>query len=228
MTAGSGLVHSEMPSAEIREKGGTVEGFQLWVNLPRKDKMIAPRYQDTAAELIPKVPIPGASEGSTVKVVAGDACGASAVIDTRTPIVFLDVTLASPGDRFVHPLGADFAAVVYTFRSAALVGKDATRLVEGQAAEFKAEEGGIVIEAASDITEPVRCLLIGGVPLKEPVVQYGPFVMNTEEEIMEAIRDFQAGKMGSIEGESERMRETRESRAKQERTGRWKKDSEEL
>lgn len=228
MTAGSGLVHSEMPSAEIREKGGTVEGFQLWVNLPRKDKMIAPRYQDTPADKIPLVPIPGASEGSTVKVIAGEACGASAVIDTRTPIVYFDVTLASAGDRFVHPLGAEFAAVVYTFRSTALVGSGKARVTEGQAAEFHAEEGSLAIEAAEGITEPVRCLVIGGVPLKEPVVQYGPFVMNTREEIMDAIRDFQAGKMGRIDGEEERMRETRRGRAAQERTGRWGKDSEEL
>jgi quercetin 2,3-dioxygenase len=228
MTAGRGLVHSEMPSAEIIEKGGTVEGFQLWVNLPAKDKMCEPRYQDTPPERMPLVPIPGASEGSTVRVIAGESCGGSAVIETKIPVTYLDVTLASPGDKLEQAVPEDHATFVYVFRESALLGADKIAAKEGQIAEFAADGNTVVIEAPEGISEPVRALVLAARPIKEPVVQYGPFVMNTREEIMQAVRDFQAGKMGSIPGERTRSAQTSAARAAQKRSGRWREDDEEL
>lgn len=232
MTAGSGLVHSETPSAKVMKEGGTVEGFQLWVNLPAKDKFVEPRYQDTAAERIPVVAIPGASEGSTVKVITGESCGASAVIDTKTPISYLDVKLASAGDTLRQEFPKTYSVLVYVFRESLLLGDGEAVVKTGQVAEFGEveEEGGtaVVLKAPEGIKEPVRALIIAGEPIKEPVVQYGPFVMNTREQIMDAIRDFQAGRMGRISGERERMKEAEEARAAQKKSGRWAKESSEL
>lgn len=226
MTAGSGLVHSEMPSKEIIEKGGVVEGFQLWVNLPAKDKMIPPRYQDTPAETIPIVRIPGAaSDASTVKVVAGESCGVSAVIETKIPITYLDITL-QPGDRLEQPCPRSRHAFAYVFRSRVTVGSNRKSAMEGQVVEIDHDGDVFTVEAPADNTEAARVLFIAGEPIGEPVAQYGPFVMNTREEIMQAMRDFQAGKMGAIAGEEERMRETRAARATQKRTGRWDHDEE--
>jgi len=228
MTAGSGLVHSEMPSDEIIEKGGTIEGFQLWLNLPAAKKMVPPAWQDRGPSETPVAPIPGASEGSNVRVLAGESCGASAVIDTHTPFFYLDVTLAKAGDRLVQPVPGSYSTFVYVFRQRASVGSAGDEVAEGQVAEFAVEGTDVIVEAPEGITEPVRFLLVGGPPIGEPVVQHGPFVMNTRDEIMDAMRDFQSGKMGRISGERERAVKTSAARATQRRTGRWTKDSDEL
>ncbi|KAA0167331.1 hypothetical protein FNF28_02863 [Cafeteria roenbergensis] len=228
MTAGSGLVHSEMPSDEIIEKGGTVEGFQLWVNLPRAKKMVKPAWQDRKASEMPLVAIPGASEGSTVRVIAGSSCGKEAVIETHTPFFYIDVTLASAGDRLVQPVPGHFSTFVYVFRESALLGSTKRLVKLGHVAEFEAAGDEVVVEAPEGIKGPVRALIVGGAPIKEPVVQYGPFVMNTREEIMDAMRDFHSGKMGDIDGARERAAATDAARTTQRRSGRWAKDSEEL
>ncbi|MCL2448113.1 MAG: pirin family protein [Polyangiaceae bacterium] len=192
MTAGRGVVHSEMPSRAIRDEGGRVHGFQIWVNLPAADKMIEPRYQE-----IPRGRIPEAwsTDGlSRVRVVAGEALGARAVIETRTPIACLDWTLA-PGAAVDVVLPSSYAAYVYVFAGAALA--SGTKLDDGQLGVL-GDGTGVRLAAMADAVSPARLLLLGGVPLREPVVSYGPFVMNTKEQIGQAIEDYRAGRLGAI------------------------------
>jgi hypothetical protein len=192
MTAGRGVIHSEMPSAAMRAKGGRMHGFQIWVNLPARDKMMAPRYQE-----IPAARIPGATSPdglARVRVVAGEALGARAVIETRTPIAYHDWTL-SPGAQLAVPLDPSFAAYVYVFGGAVEVsGKS---LGEGQLAVL-GEGAAVQLAVSGKATQPARLLLLAGVPLREPVVSYGPFVMNTKEQIAQAIDDYRAGCFGEI------------------------------
>jgi redox-sensitive bicupin YhaK (pirin superfamily) len=195
MTAGSGVVHSEMPERGFAERGGRLHGFQLWVNLPRADKMTRPRYQE-----IPSASIPSArSEDGrvSVRVIAGEAFGARAVIETRTPIMYLHFTI-QPGGRVSQPVPADFNAFAYVVEGEGLFGPEAERGGDGQMVIF--EPGGDLIELANadSSAAPLEVLLVGGVPLGEPVARYGPFVMNTREEINQAVEDYQSGRMGEI------------------------------
>jgi redox-sensitive bicupin YhaK (pirin superfamily) len=193
MTAGAGVVHSELPSRLIREQGGRVHGFQIWVNLPRRDKLIAPRYQEIPAA---RIPVGHSADGlAEVRVVAGDALGARAVIETRTPIFFQDWTLR-PGAEVTLPLPADHQALAYVFGGEARVGE--ARVMDGQMALLGPGDA-VRLGAPADGAGPARLLLLSGVPLREAVARYGPFVMNTEEEIHQAIVDFQAGRMGEIQ-----------------------------
>jgi hypothetical protein len=188
MTAGRGIVHAEMPSRAFQDHGGRMHGFQIWVNLPKRDKMMAPRYQEISRD---KIPEGTSADGlAKVKVVAGEALGAKAVIETRTPISYLHFTL-QPGAKVDVPLPRDHAAYAYVFKGDAIVsGKDVR---EGQLAMLG--EGDSLELAAS---EDAQLLVLSGVPLQEPVVQYGPFVMNTENEIRQAIIDYQSGRLGEI------------------------------
>jgi quercetin 2,3-dioxygenase len=188
MTAGAGVVHSEMPSRRIREEGGRVHGFQIWVNLPARDKMTRPRYQEIPAA---RIPAAATEDGlAEVRVIAGEALGARAVIETRTPIVLQDWTL-SPGARVVQPVPADHEAFVYVFQGAALVGDGAREVKDGQLARL-GRGGAVALASAAGAAGPARLLLLAGVPLREPVARYGPFVMNSEAEIRRAIVDYQA------------------------------------
>jgi redox-sensitive bicupin YhaK (pirin superfamily) len=188
MTAGRGIVHAEMPSRALQEQGGTVHGFQIWVNLPARDKMIAPRYQEIPRARIPEAATPDGR--ARVRVIAGEALGAKAVIETRTPISYLHWTL-EPGAQVDVPLPAEHAAYVYVFKGALRV--DGKLVQDGQLALLG---DGDLVRLASD--EQAEALLLSGVPLREPVVQYGPFVMNNEGEIMRAIEDYRAGRLGEI------------------------------
>jgi hypothetical protein len=194
MTAGRGVVHSETPSRRILEAGGRVHGFQLWVNLPSQDKMTEPRYQEIPRDRIPEAE--SADGRARVRVIAGEALGVSAVIETRTPIAYHDWTLA-PGASVDVPLPPSYAAYAYVFEGAATLGGDGAAVAEGQLAMF-GDGAAVRLAVAADAKRPARLLLLAGVPLREPVVQYGPFVMNTEAQIVEAIQDFQAGRMGQI------------------------------
>ncbi len=192
MTAGAGIVHSEMPSRAIREKGGRVHGFQVWVNLPAKLKMSRPRYQEVPSSRIPEAT---SEDGrATVRVVAGEALGARAVIDTNTAIVFQDWTL-EPGADVTIPLGADHRAYVYVFGGRAQLGDPPRAVEDGQLAVLG--EGDAIRLRGSD-SGTARLLLLAGVPLSEPVAHYGPFVMNTRSELLQAVQDFQSGRMGEI------------------------------
>lgn len=194
MTAGRGVVHSEMPSKAIQDKGGRVHGFQLWVNLKAKDKMMAPRYQEVPSSKIPKAQSPDGL--ASVKVIAGEALGVSAAIDTRTPMLYQDWTL-KPGADIRLALPASFSVFLYVFEGKMLAGSEQREVLEGQAAVF-GNGDALRFSLPSDAAEPARCLLLGGEPLLEPVARYGPFVMNTEQEIRQAMLDYRAGRMGSI------------------------------
>jgi redox-sensitive bicupin YhaK (pirin superfamily) len=197
MTAGDGVIHSEMPSAGFKERGGRMHGFQIWVNLPRADKRMRPRYQDVPAARIPTAQSP---DGKTlVRVIAGEALGKRAVIDTRTPIFLQHYTLA-PGARHEQPAPRDFNVMAYVFAGEARVGGHAVR--EGQSAFLGA---GDAVELANRGERAAELLLLGGVPLGEPVARYGPFVMSTREEILEAFADLRAGKLGTIPAELPRQ-----------------------
>ncbi len=194
MTAGAGVIHSEMPEAEFQRTGGRMHGFQLWVNLPRRDKLIRPRYQEIPAARIPVARTPDGAV--TVRVVAGEALGARAVIETRTPIVYLHFTLA-PGGRVVQPVPPSYTAVVYVFGGEGRVGADERPVSDGQLAVLA--DGGDAVGLAGG---PLEALLLAGEPLREPVARYGPFVMNTKGEIRQALLDYQAGRLGGIEGDA--------------------------
>jgi redox-sensitive bicupin YhaK (pirin superfamily) len=195
MTAGKGVVHSEMPSRAIRDNGGRVHGFQIWVNLPARDKMMAPRYQEVPSARIPEAVSPDGL--ARVRVIAGEALGVKAVIDTRTPIVYQDWTL-QPGAQLVQPLAAGHNAMVYVFEGRVQVGEDERALSDGQLGLLGAGEG-VRLSVPRDAAGGGRFLLLAGQPLDEPVARYGPFVMNTRSEIMDAVLDFQAGRLGQIE-----------------------------
>ena len=194
MTAGAGVVHSEMPEAEFKRAGGVLHGFQIWVNLPARDKMMPPRYQDVAAAEIPQAT---SADGKVrVRVIAGESLGARAVIDTRTPIAYLHFTL-EPGGAVEQPVAPEHNALVYVFSGEARIGPEARTVTEGQAAALSPGEA-VRIAAPPDGAQPAELLLLSGVPLNEPVARYGPFVMNTEQEIVQAMDDYQAGRMGHI------------------------------
>jgi hypothetical protein len=193
MTAGRGVVHSEMPSARIQREGGRVHGFQLWVNLPSRDKLIAPRYQEIPAERIPSA---RTQDGrASVRVIAGEALGVGAAIDTRTPIAYHHWTLAAGGAVEV-PLPAAMRAYAYVFAGEASVAGRVVR--EGQLAVL-AGQGDVALAVEPEQPGDAQLLLLAGVPLDEPVAWYGPFVMNTTDEIQQAIRDFRSGRMGEID-----------------------------
>ncbi|MEX3955254.1 pirin family protein [Trinickia sp. EG282A] len=192
MTAGAGVVHSEMPDPVFAREGGRVHGLQLWVNLPRRDKMIAPRYQEIGSAQIPTA---SASDGKVrVKVIAGEALGVKARIETRTPILYQHFTL-EPGAAIVHPVPREFRVFAYPLAGAGLYGERG-QAVEPQHMIAFDDDGDAIRLAAGE--EPLDVLLIGGVPLNEPVVRHGPFVMNSEDEIRQAIVDYQSGRMGVI------------------------------
>jgi redox-sensitive bicupin YhaK (pirin superfamily) len=183
MTAGDGVVHAEMPSKRFLAEGGRQLGFQLWVNLPAKDKRMKPRYQELKAAQIPSAE----AAGVKVKVIAGEALGVRAAIDTRTPIFYLHFSL-QPGARVTQAAPRDYNAFAW------VVSGEVNGAEEGRMILFGRD--GDEIELASE--KGAEVLLIGGVPLNEPVARYGPFVMNTEAELIEAFRDYQAGRMGRI------------------------------
>jgi redox-sensitive bicupin YhaK (pirin superfamily) len=194
MTAGSGVVHAEMPEAEFRREGGLSHGFQIWVNLPARDKMMKPRYQEIPAAEIPE----GRSADGrvTARVIAGEALGASAVIETRTPISCIHFTVA-PGGHTVQPVPADHNALVYVFAGELEVGVDSALVREGELAVLGAGDT-LDLRASGYVPEAAQALLLSGVPLREPVARWGPFVMNTKAEIRQAIADYQMGRMGQI------------------------------
>ena len=219
MTAGSGVVHSEMPGDDIMKNGGRLEGFQLWVNLPAKDKMIPPRYQDTPAE---KIPIATTESGKVwVKVIAGESLGKKAVIETRTPMIYLDIHL-QPGTSFTQSVPEDHNGFAYVWRGSGYLGVERRAAQMGQVGVL-GEGDEITLEAAAE--EEMRVLLIAGRPLNEPISRYGPFVMNTWEEIQQAFTDYQSGKLGEIAGAEERYAATKAAKKKQKETGTWNKES---
>ncbi len=190
MTAGRGIVHSEMPE----QQGGRMAGFQLWVNLAAKDKMVAPQYRDIAPAQVPVQEFEG---GVRVRIIAGESRGMpGAVVRPTTEPIVLDITLP-PGTRFDATLPAGHNAFLYVFGGAVDVGGAAaiTRVESERMAILANDLGadGVRLEAAPAPAAPARILLVAGKPLREPIAQYGPFVMNTTQQLQEAFADFQRG-----------------------------------
>jgi hypothetical protein len=184
MTAGRGVIHSEMPEQE----DGRMEGFQLWLNLPARDKMCAPWYRDIPSAEIPEVQ----AEGVKVRVIAGQALGVQGAMqrDATAP-TYLDVHLA-PGARFDQALPPGHNAFVYVYRGALTVaGTEVPRQRMALLANTPGSDG-VVLKAGA---EGAKAVLIAGQPLNEPIAQYGPFVMNTNQEIHQAVEDFRAGRL---------------------------------
>ena len=189
MNAASGIVHSEMPVPEVREAGGTIEGLQLWINLPAALKAEAPGYLDVQADAIPTVALPG----GTLRVLAGAWAGATGPVPLKSPWAWAYLDLA-PGATFTHDLPEGWNAAIYVRSGEGTAGPADRSVKGGDLAVLKAEPGGLTITA----TTPLQALLLTGRPLGEPIARYGPFVMNTEAEIHQAFEDYRAGRMGFI------------------------------
>jgi redox-sensitive bicupin YhaK (pirin superfamily) len=187
MTAGSGLVHSEVPGDSLVKNGGQMEGFQLWINLPKRDKMKAPHYQEIKGDLIPVANV----ENASVKVIAGDAFGVKGAVETHIPIQYLHFTL-KPGAKITHTVPAQLNAMVYVLKGSALVAGKTVNLYHLAALAGDGDE----VELAA--TEETELLLLAAEPINEPVARYGPFVMNTKAEIQQAFEDYRTGKMGTL------------------------------
>lgn len=188
MTAGRGIVHAEMPLSD------SATGLQLWLNLPKSKKMIAPSYQDLTSE---NVPVAHNEDGSVrVKVIAGESYGVKAKVHTNSPIYYLDVTI-KPGGSFEQNVPEKWTAFVYTLDGSASFGQDGTRSDPHCTLVLDSEENDFIVKSENG----ARFVLIAGEPLGEPVVQHGPFVMNTAEEIQQAMLDYSMNQNG-FEGAS--------------------------
>ncbi len=190
MTAGAGVVHSEMPTPDIMARGGRAHGFQIWVNLRTEDKMIPPRYQGFEASELTHTEL---QHGGRLRVIAGTIGGLTGPVDTTSPATYGHASLA-PGDQIDWDVPPGHTAFVYVFSGAATV--NGTDAEDGQLVLVSRDEGGVTVANHADATAEV--LLLAGEPLGEPIARYGPFVMNTRQELIEAFDDFQAGRLGSI------------------------------
>src|SRR4051812_9801248 len=191
MTAGAGLVHSEEPTESMLRDGGLMHGLQLWVNLPRADKLTPPRYQDLSGD---KLTLARTADGRVLlRLVAGELGGLSGPGSTHTPIVYAHATIDANG-KLALAWPAEYNALVYVLRGRVRVGGDARMIGEHQLAVLGRDGASVVIEADDD----ADVLLLGGRPLHEPVAWYGPFVMNTKQEILDSLDLFETGKLGTI------------------------------
>ena len=197
MTAGAGILHIETPPEQLVVSGGLFHGFQLWVNLPARDKFSPPRYQSLEGA---QVALLASEDGGTLlRVIAGDVAGHTGPGSTHTPITVVHASV-SPGARLALPWRADFNALAYVLAGAGTVGVPGRPIQSGQLAVFG--PGDQVTLAANERQEArtptLEVLLLGGRPISEPVAAYGPFVMNTRAELVQAIEDYQAGRLGVI------------------------------
>jgi redox-sensitive bicupin YhaK (pirin superfamily) len=192
MTAGSGILHIETPPEELVVSGGLFHGVQLWVNLPSADKMTPPRYQNLEAEQSALLSSPDG--GALVRLIAGDVAGHTGPGNTHTPITLAHATV-SPGARLEVPWRADFNALAYVLAGAGTVGAERRPVTMGQLTVFGPGDA-LTIDGTG--REPLEVLLLGGRPIGEPVAAYGPFVMNTRSELVQAVEDFNAGRLGTI------------------------------
>lgn len=197
MTAGDGILHIETPPEHLVISGGFFHGIQLWINLPREKKRIAPAYQDlqgTDAKMLTS-----ADGGAVLRVLAGEVDGHAGPGISHTPLAIAHLTLA-PGAQIEIPWRSDFNALAYVLAGSGTMGGEAHPVSVGQTAVLvDGDTLRITANATQDSrTQNLEVMLIGGVPLREPVIQYGPFVMTTKEEIMEAFDDYQSGRFGQI------------------------------
>ncbi len=197
MTAGAGILHDEVPTEAFLRSGGRTHGVQLWVNLPAALKRTPPRYQAITGDNLTLLTTPDG--GALVRIIAGEIDGRSGPGVTHTPIAYAHASV-SPGAQLEVPWDPTFSAMVYVLSGRGHVGSDRRPLDEHTLAVFG--PGDVVTLAAAD-TQPVdspnlEVLLLGGIPIREPIAHYGPFLMNTRQEIVEALEDYQAGRMGVI------------------------------
>ena len=200
MTAGGGILHIERPPEALVASGGLFHGLQLWVNLPAKDKMIRPRYQDIRGSSVALLSSPDG--GALVRLIAGDLAEHRGPGSTYTPITIVHATV-QPGAQVDLPWRPDFNALVYVLSGRGTVGTDRAPVRMGQLAVLGA---GDAIRVAADRsqdshTPALDVYVMGGRPIREPVAHYGPFVMNTKAELIRAFEDYQAGRLGSIPAE---------------------------
>jgi quercetin 2,3-dioxygenase len=200
MTAGGGILHIEEPPEELVVSGGLFHGFQLWVNLPSAMKMTAARYQDIRAAQVAL--LSSADGGTLIRVIAGDVAGHQGPGVTHTPITLLHATL-QPGAQLRLPWRPDFNALGYVLAGSGSVGADQRPVRTGQLTVFG--PGDVLTFGASrradGPSEGMDVLVLGGQPIREPVAAYGPFVMNTRAELVQAFEDYQAGRLGTIPAE---------------------------
>jgi hypothetical protein len=197
MTAGGGILHIEAPPEELVVSGGLFHGIQLWVNLPRADKMIAPRYQDIGSSSVVLLSSPDG--GALLRVIAGDVGSHAGPGSTHSPMAMVHATL-SPGASMEIPWRKEFNALVYVLGGNGSVGADRRAVHTGQLAVFgDGDSLTVTADAMQDSRTPeVDVLVLGGRPIREPVYAYGPFVMNTKEEVAQAFEDYQAGRLGTV------------------------------
>jgi hypothetical protein len=198
MTAGGGILHIEKPPERLVASGGLFHGVQLWVNLPKAQKWVEPRYQDLRGGQVAL--LTSADAGSLVRVIAGDVAGQAGPGSTYTPMTMVHATVA-PGATLALPWREDFNALGYVLAGRGTVGSEARPVQTGQLAVFGSGDN---LTVSADESQDSRhaagldILLLGGKPIREPVAWGGPFVMNTKAEVLQAFEDFQAGKLGSI------------------------------
>lgn len=197
MTAGAGLLHIETPPEQLVESGGLFHGFQLWVNLPSKDKFLAPRYQGIESGQIKLLASPDG--GSLLRVIAGEIDGHVGPGATHTPICLVHATV-HPGQELSLPWAPSYNALGYVMAGIGTVGPNRETIRAGQLAVFGAGDRiSLSADAKQDSrTTALEVILLGGEPIHEPMVQYGPFVMNTRAELQQAMSDYQAGRLGII------------------------------
>jgi redox-sensitive bicupin YhaK (pirin superfamily) len=201
MTAGAGILHIERPPDDLVASGGLFHGIQLWVNLPAADKFTPPRYQDIRGGQVTLLRSPDG--GAVLRLIAGDLAGHHGPGVTHTPITLVHATVA-PGAELQLPWSPDFNALAYVLAGRGTVGSAHQPIHSGQLAAFGS--GARLVLGAGDATQDsnapsLEVLLLGGRPIREPVAQYGPFVMNTRAELAQAFEDYQAGRMGQIPAE---------------------------
>ncbi len=196
MTAGSGILHIEAPPEHLVVSGGLFHGFQLWVNLPKSDKLIAPRYQDLHSGEVAL--LSSRDGGSLLRVIAGDVAGQAGPGATHTPMSMVHATIA-PGGELELPWRADFNALVYVMSGDGFVGPNQSSIDTGQLAVLG---GGDALTLSAAPSQQARfatgldVLILGGAPIREPIAWAGPFVMNTRAELMQAFEDHNAGRLG--------------------------------
>jgi redox-sensitive bicupin YhaK (pirin superfamily) len=194
MTAGAGILHDELPTERMYRSGGLFHAIQLWVNLPPALKMTTPRYQSITRDELRLL----ASDdgGALIRLIAGDVAGFTGPGVTHTPITYAHATLA-PGAQLSVPWYPAFTAMAYVMTGRGSAGPENRRVEGGQLVVFGPGDH-VVVTAADHQAEPLDVLLLGGLPIRAPIAHYGPFVMNTREEILQAIEDYEAGRLGTV------------------------------
>lgn len=197
MTAGSGVLHIETPPRDLVDSGGLFHGIQLWVNLPKSDKFLAPRYQNLTGDRVQLVTSDDAQ--SLVRIIAGEIGAHTGPGSTHTPILMAHATVPA-GARLSVPWRKDFNALAYVLSGRGTVGTEQRPISEGQLVVLAdGDRVTFTADASQDSKAPsLELVLLGGQPIREPVFQYGPFVMNSKAELVQAFEDFQSGRFGQV------------------------------